>query len=100
MQFLTVSVNSQTKRIPRENMKVILTTFKSLLYFFFFFGCVGSSLLHVGFSLVAASRGYSSLPCAGFSLQRRLLLRSMGSRRGGFSSCGTWALERRLSSCS
>ena len=31
-------------------------------------------------SLVAASRGYSSLWCAGFSLQWLLLLRSTGSR--------------------
>ena len=42
-------------------------------------------------SLVAASGGYSSLWCAGFSLQWLLLLRSTGSRRAGFSSCGTWA---------
>ena len=38
-------------------------------------------------SLVAASRGYSSLWCAGFSLQWLLLLWSTGSRRVGFSSC-------------
>ena len=44
-----------------------------------------------GVSLVAASGGYSSLQCAGFSLQWLLLLRSMGSRRAGFSSCGMWA---------
>ena len=43
-----------------------------------------------GLSLVAASRGYSLLRCAGFSLQWLLLLRSTGSRRVGFSSCGTW----------
>ena len=69
----------------------------------FIFGCVGSSLLCVGFSLgfslVAESRGYSSLQCVGFSLQWLLLLRSTGSRRAGFSSCGSRALERRLSSC-
>ena len=52
-----------------------------------------------GCSLVAASRGYSSLQCAGFSLRWLLLLRSTGSRRAGFSSCGAWALGRRLSSC-
>ena len=46
----------------------------------FIFGCVGSSLLRAGFSLVAVSRGYSSLWCTGFSLQWLLLLRSMGSR--------------------
>ena len=41
--------------------------------------------------LVAASTG--------FSLQWLLLLWSMGSRCVGFSSCGSRALERRLSSC-
>ena len=44
-----------------------------------------------GLSLVAASRGYSSLWCEGFSLQWLLLLRSTGSRHVGFSSCGAWA---------
>ena len=44
-----------------------------------------------GLSLVAASGGYSWLRCAGFSLQWFLLLRSMGSRYAGFSSCGTRA---------
>ena len=52
-----------------------------------------------GLSLVVASRGYSSLRCAGFSLWWLLLLRSTGSRCTGFSSCGSRALERRLSSC-
>ena len=42
-------------------------------------------------SLVAASGGYSSLQCTGFSFQWLLLLRSTGSRRAGFSSCGTQA---------
>ena len=50
-------------------------------------------------SLVVASGGYSLLWCAGFSVQWRLLLRSTGSRHEGFSSCGSWALERRLGSC-
>ena len=52
-----------------------------------------------GTSLVAASGGYSSLWCTGFSLRWLLLLWSTGSRPVGFSSCGMWALERRLSSC-
>ena len=52
-----------------------------------------------GLSLVAVSRGHSQLQCVGFSLRWLLLLRSMGSRRAGFSSCGSRALERRLSSC-
>ena len=45
----------------------------------------------MGFSLVAASRGYSSLWCTGLSLRWLLLLQSMGSRRVGFSSCGARA---------
>ena len=61
-----------------------------------------------GLSLVAASGGYSSLRCAGFSLRWLLLLRSTGSRGAWasvaeahrLSSCGSRALERRLSSCS
>ena len=44
-----------------------------------------------GLSLVVLSRGYSLLRCAGFSLWWLLLLRSTGSRRTGFSSCGMWA---------
>ena len=59
-----------------------------------------SLLLRAGFSLVAASGGYSSLRCAGFSLRWLLLLRSTGSRCVGFSSRGSRALEHRLSSCS
>ena len=50
-------------------------------------------------SLVVASRGYSSLWCTGFSLRWLLLLRSMGSRCAGFTSCGSRALECRLSGC-
>ena len=40
---------------------------------------------------LAASGGYSSLRCAGFSLWWLLLLRSTGSRCTGFSSCGMQA---------
>ena len=46
-----------------------------------------------GLSLVAASGGYSSLQCAGFSSRWHLLLRSMGSRHAGFSSCGMQAQQ-------
>ena len=52
-----------------------------------------------GLCLVVASGGYSLLRCTGFSLQWLLLLRSTGSRSMGFSSCGSQALEQRLSSC-
>ena len=66
-----------------------------ILFFFlinlFILGCVGSSLLHTGFSLVVESGGYSSSRCVGFSLGWLLLLQSTGSRRAGFSSCGSRA---------
>ena len=44
-------------------------------------------------SLVAASGVYSSLQCAGFSLQWFLLLQSPGSRHAGLSSCGPRAQQ-------
>ena len=59
-----------------------------------------------GLSLVAASRGYFLLQCAGFSLQWLLLcaehrlwarVSAVVARR--LSSCGSRALEHRLSSC-
>ena len=69
------------------------------IYLFLIFGCVGSSLQRTGFSLVAASGGYSALRCAGFAVRWLLLLRSTGSRSVGFRSCGSRAPECRLSSC-
>ena len=82
----------------------------SLPFFFFFFLIFIIYLfiylwLHWVFvaehrlSLVVAGRGSSLLWCMSFSLQWLLLLQSTSSRRTGFSSCGLWALERRLSSC-
>ena len=64
----------------------------------FFFGCVGSSLLHAGFLQLwragaTLGCGAQASHCSGFSL------RNTGSRRMGFSSCGSRALEHRLSSC-
>ena len=43
--------------------------------------------------------GVLSIFCVGFSLRWLLLLQSTGSRTCGLSSCGSWALEHRLSSC-
>ena len=63
-------------------------------YLFFFLGCAGSSLLRVGFSLVVASGGYSSLWCVVFLLRWLLLLWSTGSRH-----TGSVVSARRLSSC-
>ena len=65
--------------------------FKFFYYYFFIFWLLWVFIAAHGLSLVVASGGYSSLRCAGFSLRWLLLLRSTGSRRAGFSSCGTWA---------
>ena len=80
--------------------KIDLVICKTLFYkFIYLLMAVLGLRCCAGLSLVAASGGYSLLRCVGFSLQWILLLRSMGSRRKGFSSCGTWALDHRLSSC-
>ena len=64
--------------------------FKNLFIYLFIFGLCWVFVAVRGLSLVVASRAYSSLRCMGFSLQWLLLLRSMGCRRAGFSSCGVW----------
>ena len=56
----------------------------------FILGCV-VFVAACGLSLVAASGDFSSLRCTGFLLRWLLLLRSMGSRHPGFSSCSTQA---------
>ena len=72
---------------------------KIFIYLFTYFGLRWVFVAVHRLLLVAASRGHPTLRCAGFSLWWLLLLWSMGSRRAGFSSCGSRALERRLSSC-
>ena len=86
----------------RTVQKVCLSTY---LYSFLFFNMFLIFILFIiiyfwlrwvliaahGLSLVAVSGGYSSLWCAAFSLRWLLLLRSMGSRSIGFSSCGVRA---------
>ena len=73
--------------------------FKKILFVLFIYFCLHWVFVAAGrLSLGAASGGYSSLRCAGFSLQWLLLLQSTGSRHTGFLSCGTRAPEHRLSS--
>ena len=73
----------------------ILNLFILFIYFWLQWVFVAARRL----SLVAVSEGYSSLWCTGFSLWQLLLLQSTGSGCMGFSSCGSRALEHRLSSC-
>ena len=70
-----------------------------LVYFFkFIFGCIGSSLLRVGATLCCGARASH---CGGFSCCRARALGAWASVvvAHGLSSCGSRALERRLSSC-
>ena len=60
------------------------------LFIYLFLAALGLRCCAQAFSGFS-ERGYSSLQCAGFSLQWLLLLRSTGSRCASFSSCGTWA---------
>ena len=74
-----------------------------LLMYWFMFGCPGWVLRVLGFSLVVASKGCSSLQCTGFSLPFPLLFRSTGSPASvvaarGLSSCRSRSLEHRLNS--
>ena len=78
--------------------------FLFLSYGLFICGCAGSSLLCAGLlQLLWAAHWFQ---CTGFSLQQFLFLQSRGSWHTGCSSCGSWlgscgsqALEHRLSSC-
>ena len=82
-----------------EQSSLCYTTVFLFFYKFIYFWLCWVFVAACGLSLVAASGGYSSLRCRGFLLWCLLLLWSTGSRHAGFSSCGSRALERRLSSC-
>ena len=84
--------DAETMRLGLEPMG--FKNFFLLIYFWLRWVFVAAHRL----SLVAASGGYSSLLCTGFSLWWLLLLLFF-SRRAGLSSCGSQALECRLSSC-
>ena len=60
------------------------------ILFILFLAALGLRCCAQSFSS-CGERGYSSLWCTGFSLRWLLLLWSKGSRRVGFSSCGTRA---------
>ena len=68
-------------------------SFLFLFYLFIYFWLHWVFVAAQGLSLVASSRDYSSLQCAGFLLWLLLLLWSMSSRCAGFSICGTRAQQ-------
>ena len=71
--------------LPQRSYSLLSLFFNFILFYLFIFGALG---------LGCCTRAFSS--CGEWWL---LLLQSMGSRHAGFSSCGSRALERRLSSC-
>ena len=79
-----------TPRPDKDKRAFNLFVFVVFINLFIYFWLCWVSIAARGLSLVAASRSYSLLQCAGFSLQW-LLLWSIGSRHVGFSSCGMWA---------
>ena len=76
--FKDAPINHYIPRDPHHVIKLLPITlfFFNYLFYLFIFG-----------------RNGSLLRCTGFSLQWLLLLRSTGSRRPGFSSCGTRAQQ-------
>ena len=66
---------------------------KFIYFIYLFLAALGLCCCTWAFSSCSHSGGYSSLWCVGFSLRWLLLLRSTGTRREGFSSCGARAQQ-------
>ena len=103
---------NQTCAAMQELHRLALNLASPLLLFFFlinlfiYFWLRWVFIAARGLSLVVASRGYSSLLCAGFSLRWLLLCGAQGLgaqalvvAARGLSSWGSRAVERRLSIC-
>ena len=88
-----------------DHLRLFNFLLRFILLFIYIFRLHWVFVAACGLSLAVASCGYSSLWCAGFSLQWLLLLWSTDSRHMGFSNCGMWAQQlqlegsRVLSSC-
>ena len=74
-------------------MQNFFSFFLNFIYLFWLCWVLAWALFSCG------ERGHSLPWCLGFSPRWLLLLPSTGSRQVGFSSCGSRAPERRLSSC-
>ena len=98
--------SSRTLVSPTSFFTPYLTGFLSLFFFFkgrwFFlkssliYGCTGPALLLVSFLLLQQVGATVQLHCRGFSLQKLVLLQSMGSRAQGASVVVACGLSMRL----
>ena len=77
------------QEVETDEKVLLIYLFKFILFIYFWLCWV--FVAERGLSLVAASGGYSSLRCTGFSLSWLLLLWSTGSRHTVFSICSMWA---------
>ena len=90
LQAVFYNTDFQYFTIPNiYQQRLIFFFFLTSFFFLIYFWLRWVFLVVRGLSLVVACGGYSSLRCAAFSLRWFLLLRSTGSRRAGFSSCGS-----------
>ena len=96
--FLRIYAREWECQIIQEFFFQFCFFLNKFIYLFIYFWLHWVFVAVHGLSLVAASGDHSLLQCAGFSLRWLLLWQSMGSRHVGFSSCGSRAVERRLSS--
>ena len=80
-------LNDQKQKSHSKGLKKFFKHLFIYLFYLFIFRLSWVFVAPHGLSLVAASGGYSSLQCTGFSSWWLLLLWSTGSRRVGFSSC-------------
>ena len=92
LTLLSERYTNQLLKHIKGQVFLFLFLFNRFIYFLFiYFWLRWVFVAARGLPLVAASGGYCSLWCAGFSLWCLLLLRSTGSRRAGLSSCGAQA---------
>ena len=82
-----------------ENTTFKIFSITDMILFFLIYFCLCWVFIAVsGLPVVVVSRA-ALLRGVSFLLQWLLLLQRLGSRQVGFSSCVSWALERRQSSC-
>ena len=86
-----VNISRSLFSMPLYSFLYFFLKINLFIYLFIYFWLSWVFVAAHGLSLVAVSGSYSLLRCMGFSLQWLLLLRSVGSMRVGFSSCGTRA---------